>query len=88
MARGVLRVGIDVAGGLIIGNLRPSVTINGAPVVVVGAAVASHGLGVHSGAVMTGSSTVSVGGLAVCRFGDPATCGHIGTPGSADVSIG
>jgi uncharacterized Zn-binding protein involved in type VI secretion len=88
MARGVLRVGIDVAGGLIVGNLRPSVTVNSAPVAVLGASVASHGLGAHASATMTASSTVTAGGLPICRFGDPATCGHLGSPGSPNVSIG
>lgn len=86
----VLRVGfVDAAGGTIIGSLAPTVLVNGHPIAVVGAAVASHGLSPHNNATMSGhSGSVSAGGRGVCRAGDAATCGHTGTPGSADVAAG
>jgi uncharacterized Zn-binding protein involved in type VI secretion len=57
--------------------------------VVQGASVQPHGIGIHNSAVMTGhSSTVTAGGIGVCRAGDLATCGHAGTPGSGTVSAG
>lgn len=85
---GISRVGVDTAGGVITGDLVPSVRVNGAPVVVRGATVAPHGLGIHANAVTAGSSsTVRAGGIFVCRAGDAATCGHVDT-GSANVIAG
>lgn len=83
---GVSRVNTDSAGGLIVGNLAPTVFVNGSPVVVKGAAVLAHGLPPHSPSpVMVGSSsTVYAHGIAVCRAGDSASCGHAAT-GSSDV---
>lgn len=89
MASGVSRVGLDTAGGLIIGPpLAPTVFVNGAPIVVVGTVVAPHGTGPHAAAVMVGgSATVYAGGLPVCRDGDAASCGDTAT-GSNDVFAG
>lgn len=83
---GVSRVGVDSAGAEIVGNLVPSVLVNGAPVVVRGAAVVPHGT--HVGVVMQGASgTVLAGGIPVCRAGDSASCGHAAT-GSTNVLAG
>lgn len=84
---GVSRVGLDSAGGVITGNLAPTVFVNGAPVAVLGAAVESHPpVPPHTTSpVMVGSSaTVYASGILVCRAGDAASCGHTAS-GSADV---
>jgi uncharacterized Zn-binding protein involved in type VI secretion len=87
MARGVVRTGIDTAGGTELGG-SPNVFVNGAPAVRVGDPVSGHGPGPHSSPVMaSGSSSVIVNGIPVCRTGDAATCGHAAT-GSPDVFAG
>ncbi|KTT16878.1 hypothetical protein EGJ51_17680 [Pseudomonas fulva] len=85
---GAARVGIDTAGGVINGNLAPTVLVNGAPVAVVGAGVSGHGVAAHAGPVMVGGSgTVFACGLAICRAGDAASCTDTAT-GSANVLVG
>lgn len=85
---GVSRVGTDSAGGTIVGDLAPTVFVNGKPIAVKGAAVTGHGNGPHSGPVMSGASgTVYANGIAVVRDGDAATCGHTAS-GSSDVFAG
>lgn len=85
---GVARAGVDSAGGLIVGALVPSVTVNGSPIAVVGAAIAGHGDAPHSGPVMAaGSGTVTAGGIPICRAGDAASCGHAAS-GSGNVTAG
>ena len=85
----IARVGIDVCGGVIIGNLAPTVLVNGSPVVVVGAAITPHGLGLHGNAHMIqGSGSVLANGIAVCRVGDLADCGHAISSGSPDTNAG
>lgn len=84
---GASRVGVDTAGGVIVGNLAPTVFVNGAPVAVKGAAVEPHPpTPPHTTApVMVGSSaTVYANGILICRAGDSASCGHTAS-GSADV---
>lgn len=85
---GVARVTVDVAGGLIVGALVPSVKVNNAPIAVKGAVVAGHGRSPHTAPVMVGASgTVRAGGIPVCREGDAASCGHVAS-GSGTVSAG
>lgn len=85
---GVSRVGIDSAGGTILGPGVASVVVNGAPVSVIGDAVAGHGDGPHASPVMVGGSgTVIAGGIGVVRAGDAASCGDVAT-GSTDVIAG
>ena len=85
---GISRVGVDAAGGTIVGNLAPTVKVNGSPVAVKGATVSGHGRSPHSSPVMSGSSgTVKANGIAICRAGDTATCGHAAS-GSGDVKAG
>ena len=85
---GVSRVDQDSAGGLIIGDLAPTVIINGTPVTVKGAQVTGHGEGLHASPVMVGASTtVFANKIAVCRQGDEASCGHTSS-GSSDVIVG
>lgn len=86
---GVTRVNTDAAGGLIVGNLAPTVLVNGSPIAVKGAAILAHGLPPHAPSpVMIGASgTVFAQGVAVCRSGDGASCGH-SAGGSGDVFAG
>jgi len=74
---GIARVGIDSAGGVITGGMQGLVTINGAPVSVVGDDVAGHGTGSHAGPKMAqGSSLFTINGIPVCLAGHRASCGH------------
>ena len=85
---GIARVGVDSAGGTITGNLAPTVFVNGSPIAVKDAAVAGHGLPPHASPVMVGcSSTIFANGIAICREGDAASCGHAAS-GSGNVSAG
>ena len=85
---GIARVGVDTAGDIIIGDLAPTVFVDGSPIVVIGASITSHGLPPHANSTMSfGSATVFANGIAVCREGDLATCGHAAS-GSSDVFAG
>lgn len=84
---GAARVNIDTAGGTIIGNLAPTIFVNGVPVAVLGANVAGHGDPPHAAPVMVQASpNVFANNIAVCREGDQASCGHSAT-GSSNVFI-
>jgi len=86
---GIARVNQDRAGGLITGNLAPTVFVNGQPIAVKGASVQGHGLGSHAGPVIDGSSkTVFANGIGVARIGDLATCGDAISTGSGNVNAG
>lgn len=81
---GIARVGIDTAGGTILGGGQSSVYVNGALAAVIGDAVTSHGLPPHASATMVeGSSSVFINNIGVCRAGDAASCGDVAT-GSSD----
>jgi len=86
---GIARVGLDSAGGVQLGMQAPTVHANGAVVVVLGDLVAGHGLPPHSPtpAMVSASSTVYSQGIAVCRAGDLASCGH-SSSGSSNVFAG
>lgn len=85
---GVSRIALDAAGGPISEALAPSVRVNGAPVAVLGCAVTPHGIAAHAAPVMAAASgTVFAEGIAICREGDAASCGHLAS-GSGDVSAG
>ena len=89
---GAARVSTDAAGGTQLGGGQSHVYVNGALWVVSGDAVASHApcptVPSHCAATMTGASaTVFIGGTAVCRAGDAASCGHTST-GSGGVFAG
>ncbi|NSY36873.1 PAAR domain-containing protein [Leisingera sp. ANG59] len=85
---GVSRISQDAAGGTIVEALVPSVRVNGSQVAVLGCAVAPHGIGPHAGPVMAAASgTVFAEGIAICREGDQASCGHPAS-GSGDVFAG
>lgn len=86
---GIARIELDSAGGFIIGNLAPTVFINGSPVAVRGATVQGHGLGTHASPVLDGSSlVVFANGIPICRVGDLASCGHPISSGSSTVFSG
>jgi uncharacterized Zn-binding protein involved in type VI secretion len=79
--------GTDVAGGAITQG-SPDVFVENKPVARIGDAVAGHGNPPHAAPVMAeGSGTVFINGIAVCREGDKATCGHP-TSGSGTVFAG
>lgn len=83
----VARVGVDVAGGTILGSGGAGFSVAGALIAVVGDAVASHGDAPHSAPTMaTGQAAFRVNGIAVCRAGDTATCGHAAS-GSSGFSV-
>lgn len=85
---GIARVGVDKAGGVVTGNLAPTVFVNGSPIVVKGATIAGHGNGPHSAPTMTEASVdVFACGIGICRTGDLASCGHAIT-GSSNVLTG
>jgi uncharacterized Zn-binding protein involved in type VI secretion len=85
---GVSRVGIDIAGGIIIGNKAPTVFVNGKPITVLGALVSGHDDSPHDAPLMVSASgTVFANGIKVCRKGDIASCGHTAS-GSGDVFAG
>ncbi len=85
---GISRVGQDVAGGTILNGGNASVFANGAIVAVRGSGVTGHGSSPHSSPIMVGASgTVFAQGIAVCRQGDSASCGHVAS-GSGNVIAG
>jgi len=85
---GVSRVTVDVAGGLIVGNLAPTVFVDTKPITVKGAVISDHGNGVHNAPVMVGTnpSKVYANNILVCTAENVASCGHIAT-GSGNVFI-
>lgn len=83
---GIARVTQDTAGGLITGNLAPTVFVNGKPIAVKGAAVEPHST--HTNVTMLEASTkVFANGTGVCRAGDKASCGDSAI-GSSNVNAG
>ena len=86
---GICRIGIDTAGGVIIGVVQDgTVFANGALVSVNGDLVAPRGVAPHSSPTMiAGSNNVFINRIAVCNAGDLATCGHAVT-GSNNVFVG
>ena len=80
---GIARVGIDSAGGTILGGGQFFVRVEGALWAVLGDAVAGHGIALHAGPVMAeGSPFVRINGIPVCRAGHAASCGHAATGSS------
>ena len=86
---GICRIGIDTAGGIIVGSLQVgTVFANGYLISVNNDPVIGHGSGSHAGPVMIANSkNVFIGGIMVCNAGDLATCGHAAT-GSNNVFVG
>ena len=74
-------VGVHSAGGTITGTNQSKFSVAGSLMAVVGDSVASHAPcpipASHCAATMVdGSSKFTVQGIAVCRAGDAASCGH------------
>ena len=86
---GICRVGVDSAGGVILGvNQNGTVFANGSLVSVDKDRVQGHGVGEHAGPVMVANSkNVFVNGIAVCKETNQATCGHLAS-GSINVFVG
>lgn len=85
---GIARKDLDAAGGAQLGGGQATVYADGALVIVLGDPVAGHGDAPHAAPAMaSASATVFAGGIALCRAGDPASCGHAST-GSGDVFAG
>jgi uncharacterized Zn-binding protein involved in type VI secretion len=73
----ISRVGVNQAGGVIVGPGASTVKAEGARVTLKGDSIAAHGKPPHAAPVMVGASgTVFAEGKPVCREGDSATCGH------------
>ena len=88
MMPGIARKTTDTAGGPHLAGGQDTVTANGQIVVVLGDPVTPHGILLHAAPIMVeASSTVSAGGIPVCRQGDLANCGDAST-GSGNVSVG
>ena len=88
-AKEIARVGIDSAGGLILGGGQFTTKCNSSLVAVIGDAVTSHGIGPHASATMVGgSTTVKINGKGVCRKGDAASCGCTVGTGSLNTKAG
>lgn len=89
MAKQVLRVGVDSAGGTITGVMSSKTFVGGSPIVCVSATVNPHGTGAHGSATMSsGSSKTFANGHSICGAGDTATCGHAGSSGSSQTLYG
>ena len=86
---GICRVGVDSAGGIILGvNQNGTVFANGSLVSVDKDGVQGHGVGEHAGPVMVANSkNVFINGIAVCKETNQATCGHPAS-GSINVFVG
>lgn len=83
------RVGVDSAGGLILGGQQHTVFYNGNLVAVVGDSIQNHGSNPHNNAILTtGSTTVKINGISVVRAGDSASCGHLVTVATGTVFSG
>lgn len=86
---GVARVGQDVAAGVQIGNGQNFVIVENTPWIILGDINAMHGFPPHVPGpdAMSGHSTfVHIDGIAVCRAGHAAGCGHP-TTGSSTVYL-
>jgi uncharacterized Zn-binding protein involved in type VI secretion len=85
---GIVRNHTDSAGGSLVGTGNLTVYVNGQTAAVLNDAITPHGVALHAAPIMAqASSTVFFNGIAVCRAGDQANCGHPAT-GSANVSAG
>lgn len=86
--RNVVRVNIDTAGGTITGIISTKTTVNGHPIVCIGAAIAPHGSGAHANATMaTGSARTKANGIGICGVGDLATCGDVAAGGNGKTLV-
>jgi len=85
----VARQGDGDSGGGVVATGVSSVTVNGAPIAVVGSVITPHNRKpTHHAVAAVGSSTVTAGGIPVNYVGAPDSCGHVRVSGSPDVSVG
>lgn len=85
----VARVGQDKTGNLIVGNLAPTVFVDGVPIAVQGATIIPYGDGCKSNPKLgSGSSTVKANNLSVVRQGDKDVCGTAVKSGASTVNAG
>tara|TARA_R100001463_G_scaffold10021_2_gene29677 strand:+ start:76 stop:345 length:270 start_codon:yes stop_codon:yes gene_type:complete len=88
MSAGIGRV-TDFVGAPIICSIVNTVTAESLPVAVIGSPITPHNSEpVHIATVVTGSATVTVGGIGVSKIGSVGSCGHPQTTGSATVTVG
>lgn len=86
---GVARVTQDKTRNIIVGNLAPTVFVNGKPIAVTGASIVPYGSGCESSPKLgPGSDTVKANGLSVCRKDDQDICGKPIVTASSDVNAG
>lgn len=84
---GIARKNLDSAGGTQLAGGQDFVRVEGELVVLLGDPVQGHGTGAHAAPVMAeGSPFVRINGIAVCRAGHLASCGHAST-GSASMRL-
>ena len=84
---GIARKTIDTAGGIQLNGGQDFVTVENNLWVLLGDPVQGHGVAPHDAPVMAeGSSFINIDGVAVCREGHLASCGHAST-GSAVMRI-
>ncbi len=70
----------DSAGGTQLAGGQSFFKVDSEPVILLGDAVAAHGLPPHASPVMaTASGWMKINGIPVCRQGDIASCGHPST---------
>ncbi|MNI16892.1 PAAR motif protein [compost metagenome] len=80
-------VGVDSAGGKIVGPGAPNWTWDGQPISLLGDKVEPHAPGPHMAAVIeTASPWMTIDGVPVTRVGSTASCGH-GVTGTSDMDI-
>ena len=74
----VARVGVSTAGGVITGPGADTTTFLGSKVSLDGDLVAPHGSAPHAlpTVIATNNTTVTIGGILIIVWTDPATCAH------------
>lgn len=80
MSYGIAVQGLDAAGGTQLNGGQDFFKVSGAPVILLGDAIAGHGKAPHSAPTMAeGSGWMRLNGVPVCRQGHAASCGHTST---------
>lgn len=80
-------VGVDSAGGSIVGPGNPDWTWDGKPISLLGDSIQPHGNSPHvSASIVEGSPWMTINGIPVTRAGSAASCGHSAT-GSSGMDV-
>ena len=92
MAKEICRVGVDKVqnDGLISTPIQAKLKVEGSWVAIVGNKVEPHREGdPHDkpSSMSSGSAVLKIGGIPVCRQGDPSTCGHTAVSGSSKLRV-